>query len=210
MPAEKREIKDCLDEGIEIMQLTAPVSFIGTDKIKEIECVTMVAQGYDSTGRREVYPMEGLKFKIPVDMVIPAVSQSSDLPFVQPDEVKMTKWGNIITEKNTLMTSMEGVFAGGDVSRGSDVVITAIADGKNAATSIDIYLGGKGILNKGHEIEIPQGENDDETVEHVRFLMQELDPEARIYSFDEVVTGFHKLNAIAEAMRCLRCDRSTN
>jgi NADH-quinone oxidoreductase subunit F len=210
MPADKREIKDCLDEGIEIMQLTAPVSFIGTNKVKEIECVTMVAQGYDASGRRKVYPMEGLEFKIPVDMVIPAVSQSSDLPFVQPDEVKMTKWGNIITDKNTLMTSMAGVFAGGDVSRGSDVVITAIADGKTAATSIDIYLGGKGILNKGHEIEIPQGENDDETVEHARFPMQELDTETRLHSFDEVVTGYHKLNAIAEAMRCLRCDRRAN
>ena len=210
MPADKREIKDCLDEGIEIMQLTAPVSFIGKDKVKEIECVTMVAQGYDASGRRKVYPMEGLEFKIPVDMVIPAVSQSSDLPFVQPDEVKMTKWGNIITDKKTLMTSMEGVFAGGDVSRGSDVVITAIADGKTAATSIDIYLGGKGILNKGHEIEIPQGENDDETVEHARFPMQELDIETRLHSFDEVVTGYHKLNAIAEAMRCLRCDRRSN
>jgi NADH-quinone oxidoreductase subunit F len=126
---------------------------------------------------------------------------------VRPEDVKLTKWGTFVTNKKTLMTSMDGVFAGGDVARGSDVVITAIADGKKAAESIDSYLGGKGVLDKGGEIEIPHGEDDDERVEHARFPMQELEPAARRQNFDEVVTGFHRLNAIAEAMRCLRCDR---
>ena len=207
MPADKREIKDCIDEGVEIMELTAPLSFKGTDRVVEIECVPMVVQGYDTSGRRQVFPVEGLEFSVPVDMVIPAVSQSSDLPFVKPDDVKLTRWGTFVTNKKTLMTSIDGLFAGGDVARGSDVVITAIADGKKAAENIDIYLGGKGVLNKGGEIDIPQGEDDDERVEHARFPMQELDPAARRQNFDEVVNGFHRLNAIAEAMRCLRCDK---
>jgi NADH-quinone oxidoreductase subunit F len=102
---------------------------------------------------------------------------------------------------------MEGVFAGGDVARGSDVAITAIADGKKAAVSIDLYLGGKGVLNKGEAIDIPAPTDEDELVEHERFPMEILDPEKRKDSFCEVVQGYHKLNAIAESMRCLRCDR---
>jgi NADH-quinone oxidoreductase subunit F len=102
---------------------------------------------------------------------------------------------------------MRGVFAGGDVVRGADVVITAIADGKKAASSIDKFLGGDGKLNKGVPINIPLPVDDPELVEHERFNMKCLSPESRCQSFDEVFKGFHKLNAIAEAMRCLRCDR---
>jgi NADH-quinone oxidoreductase subunit F len=102
---------------------------------------------------------------------------------------------------------MKGVFAGGDVVRGSDVVITAIADGKNAAKSIDKYLGGNGVLNTGKEIEIPKSPEEKEVVEHERFPMKFLDADFRKGCFDEVAVGFHKLNATAEAMRCLRCDR---
>jgi NADH-quinone oxidoreductase subunit F len=105
------------------------------------------------------------------------------------------------------MTKMKGVFAGGDVIRGSDVAITAIADGKKAAKAIDKFLGGKGELNTGEDIEIPKPSDEKEIVEHERFPMKFLDPELRKGSFDEVAVGFHKLNAIAEAMRCLRCDR---
>jgi NADH-quinone oxidoreductase subunit F len=105
------------------------------------------------------------------------------------------------------MTTMGGVFAGGDVARGPDTVIQAIADGKKAAVSIDRFLGGKGKLNKGNPIEIPEALDEDEIVIHNRFPMEKLDPETRKETFDEVVRGYHKLNAIAEAMRCLHCDR---
>jgi NADH-quinone oxidoreductase subunit F len=102
---------------------------------------------------------------------------------------------------------MEGVFAGGDVARGPDTVIQAIADGKKAAISIDKYLGGQGKLNKGNPIEIPLNFDDDEVVALKRFVPEKLPPEKRKDCFDEVVIGYHKLNAMAEAMRCLRCDR---
>jgi len=91
--------------------------------------------------------------------------------------------------------------------RGADVVITAIADGKKAAESIDKYLGGKGILNKGEKIDIPVAKDDEDIVEHERFEMKYLSPEERCNNCKEVAQGFHRLNAYAEAMRCLRCDR---
>ncbi len=207
MPADKREIRDAIDEGIKIMELVAPLRFIGNDRVSEIECVRMQLGEFDANGRRKPVEITGSEFKIKVDTVIPAVSQYSDLPFINRNEVEITKWGTFVTDNDTLMTRVKGVFAGGDVVRGSDTVITAIADGKKAACSIDKYLGGKGILNTGEEIEIPVPQEDKETVEHERFPMKYLDAGERKNSFEEVNMGYHKLNAIAEAMRCLRCDR---
>ncbi|NTV91065.1 MAG: hydrogenase, partial [Clostridiales bacterium] len=131
----------------------------------------------------------------------------ADLPFIDRSKLEVTKWGTFVTDRDTMMTKMEGVFAGGDVVRGSDTVIRAIADGKKAAKEIDRYLGGNGSLNTGEDIEIPKPSEDRDAVEHERFPMKYLPPGERIKGFDEVATGFHKLNAIAEAMRCLRCDR---
>jgi len=207
MPADSREIKDAIEEGIKVIPLVAPKRFIGNGSVKEIECVKMELKEFDSSGRRKPRLIEGSEFKIQADMVIPAVSQYSDLPFINHDEVEITKWGTFVTDRDTLMTKMAGVFAGGDVARGSDVAITAIADGKNAAKAIDKYLGGTGVLNTGEAIEIPKPADNGELVEHERFAMKFLDPETRKNNFDEVAVGFHKLNAIAESMRCLRCDR---
>ncbi|NLC67979.1 MAG: FAD-dependent oxidoreductase [Clostridiaceae bacterium] len=207
MPADKREIEDAINEGIKIVPYVSPVEFIGEDRVTGVRCIRMELGEFDSSGRRKPRPIKGTEFTVDVDMVIPAVSQYSDLPFINKEELEVTRWGTFITDGDTLMTKMKGIFAGGDVVRGSDTVITAIADGKKAAKSIDIYLGGNGILNTGEDIEIPMATDEEEIVEHERFPMKYLDPEERKKSFDEVAAGFHKLNAIAEAMRCLRCDR---
>jgi len=207
MPAEEREIQDALAEGVAIIPLAAPVRFEGAERVAAIECVRMELGEFDSDGRRRPKPIPGSEFTLPADMVIPAVSQYSDLPFIAKEEVEVTQWGTFVTDRDTLMTKLPGVFAGGDVARGSDTVITAIADGKNAAKAIDRYLGGKGDLNTGETIEIPAPSDEKELIEHERFPMKYLDPEERKNHFEEVAVGFHKLNAIAESMRCLRCDR---
>jgi len=207
MPADKREIQDAIEEGIIIHPLVAPVRFIGQDKVSQIECIRMELEGFDSSGRKKPKKIENSEFLMDVDMVIPAVSQYSDLPFVKKEEVEVTQFGTFVVDNDTLMTTMPGVFAGGDVARGSDIVITAIADGKKAAKSIDKFLGGSGELNTGEPIEIPKATDEAEVVEHERFLMKHLDADKRKNNFDEVAQGFHKLNAIAEAMRCLRCDK---
>jgi NADH-quinone oxidoreductase subunit F len=207
MPADKREIMDAAEEGVIIHQLVDPVEFIGADKVKQVKCIRMELSGFGSGGRRKSCKIPGSEFVMDVDYVIPAVSQYSDLPFVGKDEVEVTRWGTFVVDSETQMTTMPGVFAGGDVVRGSDVVITAIADGKKAACSIDRYLGGKGELNKGEPIEIPHTADDPELVEHERFTMKHADLESRKHNFEEVSKGFHRLNAMAEAMRCLRCDR---
>jgi len=140
-------------------------------------------------------------------MVIPAVSQHADFPFITAQDVEMTAWGTLVTSKHNLMTSIEGVFAGGDLARGPDTAIAAIADGKKAASSIDLYLGGSGKLNKGRAIDIPPAVTDEDSAEYGRFPLEELAPETRIQGFREVNRGYRKLYAVAEATRCLRCDR---
>ena len=207
MPADQREIHEAIEEGIQIHELVAPLYLAGSDRVEQVVCQKMMLKGFDSDGRRKVVAKADERVSFPVDLVIPAVSQYSDLPFVRADEVELTAWGTFIVREETQETTMHGVFAGGDVVRGADVVITAIADGKKAASSIDKFLGGDGKLNKGEPIAIPLPVDDPELVEHERFNMKCLSPESRCQTFDEVFKGFHKLNAIAEAMRCLRCDR---
>ena len=208
MPADQREIDEAVEEGIEILPLVAPLEFVGENgHVTGMRSIRMELKGFDNAGRRRPQPVEDSEFILPADMIIPAVSQHSDLPFISKDEVELTRWGTLVVDNETKMTKIRGVFAGGDAVRGPDVVIQAIADGKLAARSIDRYLGGSGVLNTGEDIDIPNPVDESEVVEHERFTMKFLDPAMRTKSFDEVTVGFHRLNAIAEAMRCLRCDR---
>ena len=209
MPAYEEEIVEAVEEGVEIMELVAPVRFIAgaSGAVAKVECIRMKLGDFDSSGRRKSVAIEGSNFFVDVDSVVPAVSQYADLPFISRDEIGLTPWGTFIVQGDTQMTTMEGVFAGGDIARGPDEVIKAISDGKLAAISIDKYLGGKGKLNKGETIKIPEIVDEDEIVMHNRFPVEMLDFDRRKNSFDEVVLGYHKLNAMAEAMRCLHCDR---
>jgi NADH-quinone oxidoreductase subunit F len=208
MPADAREINEAIEEGVELLALTAPLRFTGGDgKVAGMECVKMELGEFDNSGRRRPKKLAGSEFVIECDMIIPAISQHADFPFISKEDVELTAWGSFVTDRINLMTSMVGVFAGGDVARGSDTAVNAIADGKKAASSIDIYLGGSGKLNKGEHIEIPSGEVDDDPAEYSRFPMEIMPPDKRKQGFREVVQGYRKLNAVAEATRCLRCDR---
>jgi NADH-quinone oxidoreductase subunit F len=209
MPAYEVEIEEALNEGVDILELVSPVRFIAGDngKLAKIECARRKISDFDSKGRRNTAHIEGTNFVLDVDTVVTAVSQYADLPFIKKTEIGVTNWGTFIVDPKTLMTTMPGVFSGGDVARGPEDVIRAIADGKHGAISIDKYLGGSGKLNKGRIIEIPEIIDEDEVVIHGRFPQEMLPLDKRASCFDEVVLGYHKLNAVAEAMRCLHCDR---
>jgi NADH-quinone oxidoreductase subunit F len=209
MPADKREVKDAIEEGVQIHELVMPVEIAGDSYtgVKKVICSRIDLEGFDSKGRRKPVEKENSKFDFEVDMIIPAVSQYSDLPFIRKDEVELTSYGSFVIDGKNNMTSIDGVFAGGDVVRGSDVVITAIADGKKSASEIDKFLDGTGELNKGEKIDIPEDFDEHEVFEHERFPMDVLSADKRKGNFEEVKTGYHRLNAMAEAMRCLRCDK---
>ena len=209
MPAYEGEVREAVEEGVEIVELSQPIRFVGgaDGRVTQILCVRMGLGEFDKSGRRRSVPIDGSDFIVDADTVIPAVSQYADLPFIPAENVGRTPWGTFTVEDDTMMTTMEGVFAGGDVVRGPDTVIQAIADGKKAAAAIDRHLGGRGILNKGPEIAINPVYDDEEVVSLNRYPLDMLDIDKRKNSFDEVVLGYHKLTAMAEAMRCLHCER---
>ena len=208
MPAENLEIEEAIEEGVEIMEMVNPVRFIGADgKLTQVECVKMTPGAFDRSGRRRPVAVEGSNFKLDFDTAIAAVSQHADLDFVDKKETKTTPWDTFVIDEDTQMTSMDGVFASGDVVRGPDDAIHAIADGKQAASAIDCYLGGDGVLNKGAAIDLPVIIDEDEIVQHGRFPINIADACERSQCFEEVNLGFHKLNAVAESMRCLHCER---
>ena len=94
----------------------------------------------DASGRRKPQPVAGSEFVLDCDVVVVAIgTKSNPLLTATCPELKLNKWGNIETDSSG-MTSIPGVFAGGDIVRGAATVILAMGDGKNAAKAIDGYL----------------------------------------------------------------------
>ena len=118
-----------------------------------VECIHRQISNFDITDRRNTNVIEGSNFLIEVDTVITVAGQCGDLPFVSKEEIKVTPWGTFVMDEDTKMTKMSGVFAGGNVVRGPDEIIRALADGKNAVRSINLYLKGNGVPNKGEKVE---------------------------------------------------------
>jgi NADPH-dependent glutamate synthase beta subunit-like oxidoreductase len=100
----------------------------------------------DESGRARPVPIEGSEFTMAFDNVISSIGQSPDVP--QEWGLKVGLGNAIETDSNTLLTNREGVFAGGDAVTGPASVIEAIAMGRKAATSIDKYLGGEGVIDE--------------------------------------------------------------
>ena len=206
MPAEHIEQQEALEEGVKFVPMTAPVEVIGDGSVKGLKCRKTQLVQADGFGRRKVEEIPDSDFMIECDMVVPAVSQYFDLPFAEKEAFELSAKGNFVTDEATMMTSVEGIFAGGDMARGANVAVRAIADGKLAAINIDKYLGGTGVLNTGDEIELPEEQHEDSLFKHERFPIEYLKLEDRKETFNEAVLGFDIDNAVAEARRCLRCD----
>jgi glutamate synthase (NADPH) small chain len=143
MPAREEEIHHAEQEGIEFEFLVAPVEVLGNEKkwVTGLKCVRMQLGEPDASGRARPVVIPGSEFVIPCDMVVVAIgTRANPLLTATCPELKLNKWGNIVVD-DKLMTSMPGVFAGGDIVRGAATVILAMGDGKRAAKSINEYLG---------------------------------------------------------------------
>ncbi|MGC8595414.1 MAG: NADPH-dependent glutamate synthase [Candidatus Kryptoniota bacterium] len=143
MPAREEEVHHAEEEGVEFHLLTNPVRIIADDRnnVKAIECIKMELGEPDSDGRRKPIPVPGSNFVLDVDNVIIAIGQKPN-PILQATTpgLEMSRWGTVIVDEKTGATSREGVFAGGDLSRGGATVILAMEDGKRAAAAIHDYL----------------------------------------------------------------------
>jgi len=139
--ARLEEIEHAEEEGIHFEFLAAPVALYGDDRgiVKEIECIRMELGEIDESGRRSPVPLEGSNYRIPVDTVVAAIGQSPNPTLQQATPQLITKRGKIVAD-DAGKTSMERVYAGGDVVRGGSTVILAMKDGRAAADAIDRVL----------------------------------------------------------------------
>ena len=142
MPARIDEIRRAKEEGIEFQLLTHPVKFSGDENgwVKEMELLKNELGAPDSSGRRRPVPVKGSNFRMKADTVVCAIGQGPNplLPKTLRG-LKLNEDGNIVTGKDG-MTSIEGVFAGGDIVTGAATVIAAMGAGKKCAVAINKYL----------------------------------------------------------------------
>jgi glutamate synthase (NADPH) small chain len=142
MPARAEEIHHADEEGIQFEFLVAPVEVLGNEKkwVTGLKCVRMQLGEPDASGRARPIVIPGSEFVVPCDVVVVAVgTRANPLLTATCPDLKLNKWGNIIVDDKG-MTSIPGVFAGGDIVRGAATVILAMGDGKRAAKAMDEYL----------------------------------------------------------------------
>lgn len=142
LPARVEEVHHAEEEGIQFQLLVAPLEVLGNEQgwVTGLKCQRMELGEPDASGRRRPVPVDGSEYVVPCDVVVVAIGTRANplLTATSPD-LKLNKWGNIEIDENG-MTSIPGVFSGGDIVRGAATVILAMGDGKRAAHAIDAYL----------------------------------------------------------------------
>jgi glutamate synthase (NADPH/NADH) small chain len=142
MPGSIREVMNAEEEGVVFDWLTVPDAFTGKTKLTAIECSKIHLGQPDTTGRRVPEVISGSAHSKKADLVIKALGfDPEDLPgmFNEP-RLKTSRWGTINIDWQSMMTSLDGVFAAGDIVRGASLVVWAVRDGRDAAEHIDLWL----------------------------------------------------------------------
>ncbi len=144
LPARKEEVHHAKDEGVRFELLTAPEEVLADDErwVTGLRCSKMELGEPDASGRRRPIKIKGSEHVIDCDLVVVAIgTRANPLLTGSAPELKVNEYGYMITDEFG-MTSMPGVFAGGDIVRGAATVILAMGDGKDSAKAIDSYLNG--------------------------------------------------------------------
>ncbi len=130
------------EEGVEFAYLTTPTRFLGDDedRVAAVELVRMELGEPDESGRRRPVPIEGSEYSVPATAVVVAVGYNADAEFAEDAPIETDSWALVKVDERTGQTNIPYIFAGGDVVNGADLVVTAIADGKRAATWLHTYL----------------------------------------------------------------------
>jgi formate dehydrogenase major subunit len=215
MPADDMEIEDCLEEGIEIMELAAPVGIVADKgRLKALRCIRMKLGEPDDSGRRRPVPLEGSEFDLPCHLAVSAIGQNTvldGLTDIGGAKLGLTRWNTIEVDTDTMKTNIDGLFAGGDAADdGPTVVIDAIRDGQRAAKAIHAFLTGGEIPDKPFAVtkafwSKPGTAELGEVKESPRHEVHLIDVEERRGSFQEVATGFDYEDNVHETERCLSC-----
>jgi len=208
MPAIKSEIDDAVKEGVKLKLLASPVEvLVSGGAVSGIKCIKMNLGEPDDSGRRRPVPIPDSDFDLDVDNVIIAIGQSVG-PSGPHSELELSRWGTVVTDPVTMQTSMEDVFAGGDLVSGPSLVVEAVGAGHRAAESIDLFLQGLDLVEHRTKA-LPRAPRPEIDVEELpggsRARMKTLPAKSRAKSFDEVELGFSEKVAVRESERCLNC-----
>ena len=204
MPASAEEIEQALVEGVKINFLVTPAKITWRNNRLEMETLRMKLGDIDNSGRRRAEPLPDSVFKTAYDNIIIAAGQQPEIP--EQFGLAVERGNTIKVDPDTLATDKSGIYAGGDAVSGPASVIEAIAAGRQAAISIDKFLGGGGVIEE--KFAPPEGELSpmQEAEERRRPKMSVLPVRQRVDGFAEVELGYNKRKAKEEAERCLRCD----
>jgi formate dehydrogenase beta subunit len=205
LAASPEDIESAFCEGIKMIFLAAPKRIIKKNDKLDLTCIRMELSEPDESGRPQLIPITDSNFSKEFDSIITAAGRTPDIP--SKFDLRMGKGNTIEVNCNTLATSRQGIFAGGDVVTGPSSVIAAIAAGRRAAISIDKYLSGNSKIEETVVIldeelplllrGVPVGK---------RVVMPTLPVEERLSRFDEVELGLDEATAMNESSRCLWCD----
>jgi formate dehydrogenase major subunit len=214
MPAHHEEIEAAQEEGVEILFLNNPKAIVREgNKLKAIECLKMKLEEAGPGERPKPVPIPGSEFILDCNYLVGAIGQQVDTSFLEKDEeCKLERWGTVIVDGGTMETNIPGVFSGGDVVSGPFTAISAIAQGKRAALSMDHYLKtgkARAAKNKFFSFKHKLSELAEHEFDHYgkidRAKMPHLPMKQRVDTFEEVELGLKDKPAADETARCLEC-----
>ncbi|HXP85838.1 MAG TPA: FAD-dependent oxidoreductase [Bryobacteraceae bacterium] len=206
MPAALEEVEEAETEGILLRDGRGPKRILGQGgKVVGLETVTTKSV-FDPTGRFNPTFEENSESTIECDTVILSIGQTPRLDFLSPDDgVEISARGLIAVDRNTLMTTAPGVFAGGDCAFGPRLIIDSVGDGKRIAASIDEYLTGRKPPESEIEVEVREHHQMFSDYMNIRRQPVPMLPLDRRTGVTEVEAGYDEAAAMREARRCLRC-----
>ena len=145
MPGSQREVKNAIEEGVNFNWLTLPTEYLGKNKIEQTKIIKMQLGSPDDSGRRSTEEISGSEKTLETDLIIEALGfEPENLPqLFNKNELTVTQWGTIKINYQNMMTSIDGVFAAGDIVRGASLVVWGIKDGRDAADNIHRYIENK-------------------------------------------------------------------
>ena len=218
MPADHEEVVAAKHEGIAFHFLTTPTGLIVEENtVQALEMVRMQTAGRNDKGRWNIDAIPDSTYTMPCDLVVAAIGQQVERNVVKPGEgIELDRWNCVVVNPDTLETTREGVFAGGDCVLGPLTLVHALDQGERAAASIrDYLLHGEVYVRPERKIQNLLAKNNllaDECLKvqpprRERAVMPELPPDERVKDFVEVDQVISKQAAYDEASRCLRCYR---
>lgn len=202
MPVSAEEIEEAEEDGVKLLLGWATKDFVLNGENLEKLVLHRSVQVLDDDAHFAPVYDEGKIMELAADLVVIAIGQTAELSYLD-DDIQVDERSNIILN-SALQTTAEGVFAAGDVKK-PGLMISAIGEGKQAAMSIDQYLGGGGIYY-GRDIDVPETQLTPRIWDIPRERPAKLAVNERSSNFAEVESTLSRDQALCEAQRCMRCD----